>query len=216
MKIILASESEWRKELFAWLDLPFDVMPSNVDESIIEWDEPEEVVATLAAMKARAVAKQLNEQRVFGADDEEGLLVVGADTVISIDGEIIGKPDNREHAKAVIQKLSGKKHEVWTGVCLINTDTNEHMVEVARTEVEFRPIGEEELERYLNTNEWQGKAGGYQIQGAIKPFIKDLKGSYTNVIGLPLLTLVDMFEQWGVYVDQDVVVMLESKLGYKD
>jgi septum formation protein len=216
MKIILASESEWRRELFSWLELPFEVMVSKVDEELEEWEEADEMVATLAAMKARAIGKKLIEQRVFGADDEEGFLVVGADTTICVDGEIIGKPLDRQDAKNIIQKLAGRKHEVWTGVCLFNTDTEDQLVEVEKTDVVFREIGEAELERYLTSNEWQGKAGGYQIQGAIKPFVKDVKGSYTNVIGLPLLTLVYLFEQWGVYVDQNVVMMLENKLGYKD
>jgi septum formation protein len=216
MKIILASESEWRKELFSWLDLPFTVMISHVNEDLETWDDPEEMVATLSAMKARAVARTLDEARVFGSDEEEEMIIVGADTTIYIGGDIIGKPENRDHAREIILKLAGKRHEVWTGVCLLHSDTGDQLIETARTEVEFREIGDKELEQYLDTNEWQGKAGGYQILGAIKPFVKDVQGSYSNVIGLPILTLTEMLEQWGLAVDQEAVMMLESKLGFKE
>lgn len=211
----------------AWLKLPFEVMPAEINEAQFSWEEPEEVVATLATMKARRVAKKLEEERVFGSDEEEGLLVIGADTVIAVDDppthkateghrQIIGKPVDRQHAKEIIQKLAGKTHEVWTGLCLLDSDTGETIVETEKTKVEFRDMTDKLVEKYLETNEWVGKAGAYQVLGAIRPFIKLIDGSITNVIGLPMQKLVYMLEQMNVWTDENVEEIVGQKTGYRD
>jgi septum formation protein len=195
------------------LELPFEVVESGVNEDQFEWEEPSEVVATLATMKAEAVRNKLIGIR--NEEHDEGIIVIGADTLIEVDGEIIGKPVDRESAKEIMTKLAGKTHEVWTGICVIDVVTGERVVEVEKTEVEFGLIGEKQLEKYLETKEWEGKAGGYQIQGAIKPFVKDVRGSYTNVIGLPMITLVDMLERLGVWVGGEMEEVLERGFGYR-
>jgi septum formation protein len=211
MKLILASGSEWRKRLLALLDVSFGVRESGVDEEGYLIDEPDELVGTLSAAKAEAVVGQLEEERVFGSDDG-GYVVVGADTMIVAEGEIIGKPEHRTHAKEIIGKLAGKTHEIWTGVCVMN-DLGEKRVEVEKSTVRFLTMSEEQIERYLDSKEWEGKAGGYQLQGAIEPYVAEVEGSTTNVIGLPMVTLVDMLEEVGVVIEVNVRRVLEENLG---
>ena len=133
--------------------------------------------------------------------------------MVSLDGELIGKPANRQEAKAIIGKLAGRTHEIWTGICVVEADTWERVVEVEKTEVTFRPMNEWQVEQYLKTKEWEGKAGAYQMHGVIKEYVKDIVGSYTNVIGLPMLTLVEMLEEMGVWVEVDVTERLNKILG---
>lgn len=133
--------------------------------------------------------------------------------MVSIDNQLIGKPVNRQDAKDIISKLAGRTHEIWTGICVLDADTKERVIEVERTEVSFWAVGDKELEKYLDSKDWAGKAGGYQVQGAIKPFVKDVVGSYTNVIGLPMVTLVEMLEKMGVWVEVEVEEVLAAKLG---
>lgn len=211
MKLILASQSEWRKKLVQLLEIPFEVMESGVDENIFPWEEPSEVVATLATMKAEKVARQITDNGLLILEERQ--VIIGADTVVATEGKIIGKPVNREDAERIIGQLAGKTHEVWTGICVVDPVIGERVVEVEKTEVTFRPINGKQLEKYLDTKEWEGKAGGYQVQGAIKPYIKDIVGSYTNVIGLPMVTLVEMLERVGVGVEVDIDQILSGLFG---
>jgi septum formation protein len=215
MKLILASESEWRSRLLSWLDIPFVVVISGVDETVLEEDDADELVATLAAMKARAVARIESEKRVFAADDEARVLVLAADTVVVYGGEIIGKPIDREDAKRIISLLAGKTHEVWTGVCLIDADTNQQRVEVEKTLVSFKPMSDKQIEDFLETDEWKGKAGGYQLLKSIDQHVRDIDGSATNVIGLPLLKVEELLEDFGVPVGvDDVRKTISDQIGY--
>lgn len=212
MKLILASGSEWRKELLSWFKIPFNVIESGIDETGYPDEEPSELVARLATTKAREVSKRWMVDSGQWIEDE-GILVIGADTVIVVNDLIIGKPNNREHAQEIIGQLSGKIHEVWTGVCVIDPLTGEQMVETEVTRVEMRHITDKELKKYLDSKEWVGKAGGYQIQGEIKKFILNVEGSYTNVIGLPLIVLQDLLEGLGAIVEVDVAEEIRLKTG---
>lgn len=202
MKLILASQSEWRKKLLTLLQLPFEVLPSGVDESVYDVPEPEALVAMLAAAKARTVVGMLKEstERTLG---DERTLVIGADTVVVHGGEIIGKPDGREDARRIISQLAGGTHEVITGVCVHELDTDEKLVEVEGSMVSFLPMSEEQVDAYLKAGDWQGKAGGYQLLRAIEKHVKDVEGSASNVIGLPLETVSQMLEEFGVGVGVD-------------
>jgi septum formation protein len=214
MKLVLASGSDRRKELLSWLEIPFEVMESGVDETILPDEETSEAVARLALVKARTVAKQLEAQRIF-ADDEETGLVIGADTLVSLADQPIGKPVNRQDAGKIIKALSGKTHEVWTGVCLWDADTGEHRVEVEKTLVKFNHLSDAQIEKYLETKEWEGKAGAYMIQGEMVKHVANVEGSFTNVIGLPLETLQDMLESMGVFVEVDLRKVVSEKTGYE-
>lgn len=202
----------------ALLELPFEVMAADVDEENTGITEPDELVCTLAAMKAEKVARVITDHgspsKWAGRQiTDEGIVIIGADTMVSIDNQLIGKPVNRQDAKDIISKLAGRTHEIWTGICVLDADTKERVIEVERTEVSFWAVGDKELEKYLDSKDWAGKAGGYQVQGAIKPFVKDVVGSYTNVIGLPMVTLVEMLEKMGVWVEVEVEEVLAAKLG---
>lgn len=212
MKLILASGSERRKELLSWLEIPFEVIESGIDETVYPDEEPSELVARLAVAKAHEVAKQWTVDSGQLAEND-GIIVIGADTVVTVDDLIIGKPNNRKHAEEIIGKLSGKTHEVWTGVCVVDPLTGERKVETEVTRVTIRQISDKELKKYLDSNEWVGKAGGYAIQGKMGQYITDLAGSYTNVVGLPLLVLQDLLESLGTVVEVEVREEIRKRTG---
>ena len=149
MKLILASQSEWRKRLISWLKVPFEVVVSDVDESLYKSDEPDELVAMLATAKAEAV---VNLNRVRKNSKEEECLVIGADTMIVIDDEVIGKPRDRGDAKGIVGRLQGREHKVYTGLCVINGLTGERRVGVEETTVAMAAMNEAEIEKLKNTN----------------------------------------------------------------
>ncbi len=179
MKIILASKSPRRKELIKYLGMPFEIITAEADEAV-EDISPAEAVLEISKRKARAV------KAARGVFKDE--VIVGADTVVSLDGVILGKPADREEAKKTLTFLSGKSHEVFTGVTLIyeknGTATEKSFFE--KTYVTFLPLTEEEIERYLDVNEYADKAGSYAIQGVFSAHVKGIEGDYNNVVGLPV------------------------------
>lgn len=201
--------------MLSWLEIPFEVVESGVDESIYPDEEVSEAVARLAMAKTQVVAKKIEEQRVFGEAVEEGELVMGADTMVCVGDRIMGKPVDRENAKEMIQLIQGRTHEVWTGICVIDVDTEEQRVEVDRTLVTLMPMSEQQIEDFLETKEWEGKAGGYQIQESMAAYVKDVEGSFTNVIGLPLLLAQDLLEGMGCPTEVDLRQIIELKTGHE-
>jgi septum formation protein len=215
MKLILASGSEWRKKLLEWLEVQLETIESGIAETAFNDEEPSELVARLATTKAEKVADRITDDMMEKhLDSDEGTVVIGADTVIAVDGHIIGKPKDKHDAEVIIQMLSGKEHEVWTGVAVVDPITGDRKVETVVTRVRFRDIGAEELAIYLETKEWEGKAGAYQVQGMVKKFITSIDGSYTNVIGLPLIVLGEFLEDMGVVIDVDIPEVIKEKTGY--
>ncbi len=206
MKLVLASESKWRKELLEWLELEFEVMPSGFDEKLVECEEPEELVATLAAAKAREVAGRVEEA-----------VIIGADTVIVLEvareSEIIGKPKDIDEAREILKKLRGKTHQVFTGVAVIDSVSQDMRVEVERSQVSFTSFSDKQLEEYLETGESLGKAGAYQVTGEAEVLVADVAGSITSVIGLPLVTAAEMLEEFGVSVLVPVERTILDKTG---
>lgn len=180
-RMILASGSPRRKELLQMLEVPFEVLVSDTEE-IITKNEPAEVTKELSYQKAMAVARQV----------EEGI-VIGADTVVSIDGKILGKPADTEEAREMIHKLQGKSHMVYTGVTLIVK--SDEMVSASSfaegTKVNVAPMTEDEIEAYISTSEPYDKAGAYGIQGLFGKFIEGIEGDYFNVVGLPVHRLYE-------------------------
>lgn len=213
MRLILASGSPWRQTLLSWLEIPFSLTVSGVNERAYDVTNPEELVSMLSVAKARAVSDQVLREQLI--DEAEGrVLVLGADTVIVVDGEIIGKPVNRRDAWMIMNKLKNKTHSVFTGICLMEPDTGDTQVEVEETKVRFRDFTDKELETYLDTKDWEGKAGAYQILGAVRDFVADIEGSVTNVIGLPLITTAAMLEEANIPVEANLEGLLEQKIGY--
>ena len=163
--IILASASPRRKEILELADLKFDVMPSDAQE-ITTKTAPNEVVMELASIKAKDIYKKSEKQS----------MIVGADTVVAYQGQILGKPTDEADAKRMLTMLSGQTHEVYTGVCVI---------EDGKTKT-FYEISDEQIDYYIKTGEPMDKAGSYGIQGKAAVFIKGIEGDYYNVVGFPI------------------------------
>ena len=174
MKIILASQSPRRRELLGQVGLTFEIVSPEVDEAQYGGLPPRELVQTLSRAKALDAARRV----------PAGSLVLGADTVVVLDGQALGKPDGPEGAHAMLTALSGRTHEVWTGFTLCR-DGAVHTEAVA-TEVTFRALAPEEIDRYVATGEPLDKAGAYGIQGRGALLVAQIRGDYSNVVGLPL------------------------------
>lgn len=173
MSIILASGSPRRKELMALITTDYRVETSDVDESRITASDPAALVQALARAKCMAVAQQHPED-----------VVIGCDTVVDCGGEVFGKPQNAQDARRMLSALSGRTHAVHTGVCIACGDRIECFADTCR--VTFFPIGEEDLEAYIASEEPYDKAGGYAIQGHAAVWIDRLEGDYYTIMGFPV------------------------------
>ena len=187
--IILASASPRRRELLDTVGIPFSVCPSQGEEQI-RGSSPKEVVEELCEQKAREVFLKTSGE----------VLVIGADTVVAAEGNILGKPKNRKEAIQMLKKLQGASHEVYTGVTMLSRDENGEQQKTfhVMTAVEFYPMSEEEIESYVDTGEPMDKAGAYGIQGKAGIFVKEIRGDYNNVVGLPVARLYQELKQMGM------------------
>ncbi len=187
MKLILGSSSTRRAEILNNAGVPFSVLSSAVDETPFPLEEPTALVLRLANAKAELAAA-----RAVGP-----AIVIGADTTVVCDGEILNKPQSTEEARQMLQMLSGRTHSVLTGVALICLPDNQRRQFTESTLVQFRQISEDELSSYLSTNESFDKAGAYAIQGHAGRFIPRIEGCYFNVVGLPLSRLISELHSLG-------------------
>ena len=210
-RVVLASGSFWRKELLVWMGVSFEVRVSGFDERVVKEAHPPKLVAMLAFGKAMAVGDRLREE--YGTVEET--VIIGADTLVWADGEAIGKPENLDEARVILNKLRGKFHEVLTGVAVLGAG-GEKLVEVDRSRVAFRNFSDQEREDYLASGESLGKAGAYMILGGAKGFVESVEGSVTGVVGLPLGRLKKMLARVGVETVVDVSAMLKRRIGYED
>ncbi len=182
--LILASASPRRLELLARIGVaPDEVRPVDADESPLRNELPRRLAQRLAALKAAAV-------------EAPGALVLAADTVVGAGRRILGKPADREEAKRFLELLSGRRHQVHTGVALRRADGTLGTRLVSST-VAFQRLTAQQVEAYLDTGEWQGKAGGYAIQGRAEMFVRFLSGSHSNVVGLPLFETAQLLRGCG-------------------
>jgi septum formation protein len=179
--IYLASASPRRQELLRQIGIPFEVVPSNLVEVRHPHESPEAYVGRAAQDKARHVTRLIRD-RGWSARP-----VLGADTEVVLDGEILGKPRDRAHGLDLLRRLSGRSHEVLTGVCL-NHEEVEH-ARLSRSRVTFGLLTEEEIAHYWESGEPRDKAGGYAIQGRAAVFVAHIEGSYSGIVGLPLYEL---------------------------
>ncbi len=185
-KILLASTSPRRASLLELLELDFEVVPQKVDEAYRAEEGPEEYVQRLALEKAQAVM----EQGYNG-------LILGADTVVVLDGKVIGKPRDKDDAFSMIKRLAGRIHMVYTGVALYEPKQDIEIVDCAQTMVKMSALKNHEAENYIKTREPLDKAGAYGIQGIGGSLIEEVKGCYFNVVGLPLSLLRRMLNGLG-------------------
>lgn len=192
-RIVLASASPRRDQLLRTLGIEARIMPSDADESFDSNATPSEIAIELAVRKALAVGDTL---RLRG---EPGI-VIGADTIVVQGGRILGKPDNPEHALAMLTELQGTWHEVYTGVAVIDVPSGKSATGVRTTRVHMKSCSNEQLARYIATGEPADKAGAYAIQGLGAALVESIEGCYTNVVGLPLSLLGDMLTQFGVRI----------------
>lgn len=181
--VILASRSPRRIHLLSLLGIPFSVQESGVEEIHENGSSPEDLVQRLSLRKANEVAACLPSG-----------IVIGADTVVVLNGEILGKPSSSDDAVAMLSKLSGKTHAVYTGFALVDAETKESYIDFEKTEVTFRPLAAEEIDRYVHSGAPMDKAGAYGIQddyGAV--FVARIDGCFYNVVGFPLSKFYSAF-----------------------
>ena len=182
-RLLLASPSPRRREILENLGFEFEVLPSNVDESEVPWSDPVESAKLLAEIKAIDAQKTRPRKTI-----------IAADTIVLCEGQVMGKPSSSEDAAEMLGTLSGRMHEVVTGIALI-TPPNLRIIEAESTKVFFRKLSPEEISRYISTREPFDKAGAYAIQGFASAFIDRIEGDYFNVVGLPVARLFSMFRK---------------------
>ena len=179
-KIVLASASPRRANLLRQIGFEFQICPSGVDESETIHAPPDTGVQILALAKAKAVSANLKHG-----------LVIGADTIVGINQQVIGKPEHEEHAIEILKQLSGVRHEVITGVALVDLERKREIVWREKTVVQFRKLHQREILAYAGSGEVLDKAGAYGVQGRAAAFVERIEGCYFNVVGLPLASLVE-------------------------
>ena len=203
-QMILASASPRRKELLEQIGAEFVICPAKGEEVITETD-PSAVVMELSRQKAEEVASGVltyNEQHADLATPQD-ILVIGADTVVAYENQILGKPKDEEDARRMLTMLSGKMHSVYTGVTFVFIDkegrTGEHCF-FEKTDVCMYPLKEDEIERYIQSGDPMDKAESYGIQGRFAIHIKEIRGDYNNVVGLPVARLYQELQKLGVSI----------------
>lgn len=184
MNIILASGSPRRKEILANTNVEFNVITSDIDESILKNEEPTQLVLRLAFAKCMSVARK-------NPND----LVIGADTIVVLDHEILGKPKNEEEAFDMLSKLSNREHQVITGISIVNLENEKKIVDYAISNVKFKKLTDQDIKDYISTKECLDKAGSYGIQGYGALLVEGIKGDYFNIVGLPISKLSDILKE---------------------
>lgn len=180
--MILASQSPRRRELLGLITDSFTVIPAKGEENIPDGTPARTAVELLAQQKAREIAAQYSTE-----------LIIAADTVVCCDGEIMGKPRSTQHAEEMLRRLSGRVHEVYTGVCVIFPDGNARVFS-EETQVSFYELSDDDIAQYIATGEPMDKAGAYGIQGKGALLVKEIKGDYYNVMGLPVARLARLLK----------------------
>lgn len=179
-EIILASQSPRRRDLLEQAGLGFTVIPSNFDENSITFSSADEYVRLLAEGKAEEISAQYPDS-----------WVIAADTIVYIEGTVLGKPASKADARTMLQKLSGKAHQVLTGYCICCRSADRTFSEVVKTQVLFKELTAAEIDWYTDSGEPVDKAGAYAIQGIGTFLVRRINGSYTNVVGLPVCEVMD-------------------------
>ena len=186
-RLVLASESPRRRELLGLLGLPFEIVSSNVDETPLSGESDVEFVARAAREKGEHVAGR-----------NPDAVVLSADTIVSLDGEILGKPNDTDHAARMLGMLSGRQHAVYTAVSTIHMATRTRYEGIEETRVWFSDLDREMIDTYILREEVLDKAGAYGIQGFASVFIPKIEGNYPNVMGLPLPLIYDLLSRHGL------------------
>ncbi len=197
-KIVLASASPRRRELLEQIGIKFDIVVSNEPEDEIDKSlSPENYTSELALMKACNVAKKLTGTK------RKDSLIIAADTVVYSDGKILGKPKDSDDAFRILKSLSGKAHEVYTGICVMRLTDGYATSKSIKTTVKFKELTDKTIKAYIKTGEPVDKAGAYGIQGRGAVLVEEICGDYFNVVGLPLSALYDvLISEFGDYISE--------------
>ena len=191
--IILASSSPRRQEILKMMNIPFQVIMPNINENLDSAKSPSELTETLAKLKVMSVVHSLPAKQVVP-------WILGADTVVSLNNRIYGKPTDQDEAFEFIKTFQGKTHTVCTSIALYNGLKKVIVSKTAVTKVTFSPMSQKEIEFYVETGDWHGAAGAYRIQGLASCFITKIEGSQSCVIGLPIFELYDILKSQGYSV----------------
>ena len=186
--LILASQSPRRKELLGLLGLPFEIIPAEIAEIPRDGESPEQFVVRAAHEKGIEVASRVSNA-----------VVLSADTVVTIDGMILGKPADPADARRMLQRLSGRQHRVYTAVCVIDQPNSQVFQGLDQTSVWFNPMTSEEIADYVRREHVLDKAGAYAIQGFASVYIAKIEGNYANVMGLPMPLVYDLLGRTKLY-----------------
>ena len=186
MSLILASASPRRKELMGLYHIPFQIRAADIDETMAPDAAPAHEVGRVSRLKAQATPRSAGD------------VVVAADTIVVCDGKVLGKPHSEAEAVEMLTLLSGRDHQVMTGVTVLRDETAETFTEI--TDIHFRPLSEKEIRAYVATGEPMDKAGSYGVQGKGSLLVEKLNGDFFNVMGLPVLRLSRMLTQFGVHL----------------
>ncbi|AAK79212.1 septum formation protein [Clostridium acetobutylicum] len=197
MKLVLASASPRRREILKNITEDFIVVASDFDESLIEISRDiQSYVMVLAESKAKSTLCRIESEDFY--KDEDEVFIIGCDTVVSIDGKILGKPKDEKEALDMLSELSGRTHEVYSGLAVLDAKKNKIIKDFQCTEVKFSEISYETILKYIACGEYADKAGAYGIQGKASVFVEEIKGSYYNVVGLPINKLYKILLGMGV------------------
>jgi septum formation protein len=185
-KIILASASPRRSSLLDSIDVTYEVMPSQILEKPYKDEQPSDYIIRISRAKAVSIAKGLD----CG-------LVIGADTEVVLNGKVLGKPSGEDDARRMLKMLSGDWHAVMTGIALYDVGSRAEVADYAKTLVRFGHLTDREIDWYIGTGEYAGKAGSYALQGHAALFVEEIAGNYSNVVGLPIPLLYRLARQIG-------------------
>jgi septum formation protein len=194
-KLVLASASPRRQELISLLGLPVRILPSRVDEDTPDHWSPSQIVEGLSARKAFAVKDEL-----LSTDDDDSCIIVGSDTIVVLNGKVMGKPRDVREAEQMLRQLAGETHEVYTGVTCFRVTDAKTVTTHRITKVKMRNLTSDQISRYVATGEPMDKAGAYGIQEIGSLLVESIEGCYFNVVGLPVSLLAVMLEQFDVTV----------------
>lgn len=185
-KIVLALASPRRRELIEKYNLKTEIVKSSIEEKIVEGELPEQVAMSLAYEKAYDVSKAFQDEEI----------IIGADTIVVFQNEILGKPKDYKDAFYMLKNLSSRTHYVITGIAIVKANTNVKVVDYEKTSVTFKSLTDDKIYRYLSTDEYKDKAGAYGIQGYGEILVEKIEGCYSNVVGLPISKLEMLLENY--------------------
>ena len=183
MNIILASASPRRKEILENTNIKFDIISSSIEELVLDGESPCQMVMRLAFEKGIDIASKYKSN-----------LVISADTIVVLDDNVLGKPKDEEEARQMISNLSGRTHQVITGISLINLENNKKIIDYVVSNVKFKKLSKDDINDYIKTKESLDKAGAYGIQGYGALLVEEIQGDYFNIVGLPISKLSDLLK----------------------